>query len=95
MPDEPTRRRLVIGQQTGRGSHLTHLVLGLLGLLYVGTSVLQARPSFALLGQVAGRAILATTLYLVIFWALGERARLPDQSTGTSPVFTVGIAPHY
>jgi hypothetical protein len=53
------------------------LVLGLLGLILIGTTVAQARLSFALIGQMAGGLLLTAALYLILFWQLGERIAQP------------------
>jgi hypothetical protein len=53
------------------------LVLGLLGVAYVGTVAARLGPSAALIGELAGALLLTTVLYLVLFWALGERVAHP------------------
>ena len=73
MSYEAERRSFAIGQEVGGVGRWTRLVLGLLGLAYMGASVSQARLSSVLIGQLAGGALLAAILYVVIFWVLGER----------------------
>jgi len=73
MSCKTENRGFAVGREVGRCGRCTRFVLGLLGLVYIAAQVLQARLSGALIGQVAGGALLSTTLYVIIFWALGER----------------------
>jgi hypothetical protein len=70
-------RGFAVGQEIGRCGRCTRLVLGLLGLVYIGTSIVQSGPSAALIGQIAGGWLLIAVLYVVLFWTLGERVRHP------------------
>ena len=71
------KRGFAIGREVGRCGRCTRLVLGLLGLVYIGTSVAQIGPSATLIGQIAGGLLLTAALYIVLFWALGERVPHP------------------
>src|SRR5258708_7148347 len=71
------KRGFAVGREVGRCGRSTHLVLGLLGLILIGTTVAQARLSFALIGQMAGGLLLTAALYLTLFWQLGERVAQP------------------
>jgi hypothetical protein len=66
-----------VGREVGRCGRFTRLVLGLLGLILIGTTVAQARLSFALIGQMVGGLLLTAALYLILFWQLGERIAHP------------------
>jgi hypothetical protein len=66
-----------VGREVGRCGRFTRLVLGLLGLILIGTTVAQARLSFALIGQMVGSLLLTAALYLILFWQLGERIAHP------------------
>jgi uncharacterized protein DUF6410 len=71
------QRGFAVGQEVGSCGRYTRFVLGLLGLVYIGTSVVQMGPSATLLGQIAGGLLLTVVLYIVLFWALGERVPHP------------------
>ncbi len=71
------QRGFAVGQEVGSCGRYTRFVLGLLGLVYIGTSVAQMGPSATLLGQIAGGLLLTVVLYIVLFWALGERVPHP------------------
>jgi Family of unknown function (DUF6410) len=73
MSYEPENRSFAIGREIGGVGRWTRLALGLLGLIYVAMNVLQVRLSAALIGQLAGGALLSAVLYIVVFWAMGER----------------------
>ena len=66
-------RGIAVGREVGRCGRYTRVGLGLLGLVYIAAQVSQARLSGALIGQIAGGALLSTTLYIVLFWQLCER----------------------
>jgi len=70
-------RGFAVGQEVGSCGRCTRLVLGLLGLVYIGTSVAQMGPSAALIGHIAGGLLLTAVLYIVLFWVLGERVPHP------------------
>jgi len=53
------------------------LVLGLLGLILIGTTVAQSGLSASTIGQMAGGLLLTAALYLILFWQLGERIAQP------------------
>ena len=67
------KRGFAVGREVGRCGRSTRLALGLLGLILIGTTVAQARLSFALIGQMAGGLLLTAAPYLILFWQLGER----------------------
>ena len=73
MSFKTEHRGFAVGREVGRCGRCTRFVLGLLGLVYIAAQFLQARLSGALIGQIAGGALLSTTLYIVLFWALGEK----------------------
>jgi hypothetical protein len=73
MSFKTENRDFAVGREAGGCGRCTRLVLGLLGLVYIGAEVQQARLSSVLIGEVAGGALLAATLYVVIFWVLGKR----------------------
>ena len=77
MPSKTEKPGFAVGREVGRCGRYTRLVLGLLGLILVGTTVAQARLSFALIGQMAGGLLLTAALYLILFWQLGERIGHP------------------
>ncbi len=77
MSPKTEKRGFAVGQEVGTCGRYTRLVLGLLGLILVGTTVAQARLSFALIGQIAGGLLLTAALYLILFWQLGERIAHP------------------
>ncbi len=52
----------------------------------------QARLSVALVGQLAGGALLSATLYVIIFWALGERVLAHVHPWFRSVIFWVPLA---
>jgi uncharacterized protein DUF6410 len=70
-------RGFTVGQQVGWCGRCTRVVLGLLGLMYVGVEVAKSGLSAALIGQLAGGLLLTAALYFVLFWQLGERVRHP------------------
>jgi hypothetical protein len=70
-------RGFAVGQQVGWVGRGTRLVLGLLGLVYIGAEVMRSPHSMTLIGQFAGGLLLTALLYLVLFWQLGERIRHP------------------
>ena len=73
MSFKTENRRFAVGREIGGCGRCTRLVLGLLGLVYIGTSIVQNGPSAALIGQIAGGLLLAAVLYIVLFWTLGGR----------------------
>jgi len=73
MSFKTEHRGFAVGREVGRCGRCTRFVLGLLGLIYIAAQFSQARLSGALIGQIAGGALLSTTLYIVLFWALGEK----------------------
>ena len=77
MSSKTEKRGFALGREVGGCGRFTRLVLGLLGLILVGTTVAQARLSFALIGQMAGGLLLTAALYLILFWQLGERIAHP------------------
>ncbi len=77
MSSKTGKRGFAVGREVGRCGRSTRLVLGLLGLILIGTTVAQARLSFALIGQMAGGLLLTAALYLTLFWQLGERVAQP------------------
>jgi hypothetical protein len=77
MSSKTEKRGFAIGREVGRCGRYTRLVLGLLVLILIGTTVAQARLSFALVGQMAGGLLLTVALYLILFWQLGERIAQP------------------
>ena len=70
-------RRFVVGREVGRCGRCTRLVLGLLGLILIGTTVAQSGLSASTIGQMAGGLLLTAALYLILFWQLGERIAHP------------------
>jgi len=66
-----------VGREVGGCGRCTRFVLGLLGLVYIGTSVARLGPSATLIGQIAGSLLLTAVLYIVLFWQLGERVSHP------------------
>lgn len=77
MSLETEHRGFVVGQGVGGCGRYTRLVLGLLGLVYIGTKVAQMGPSATLIGQIAVSLLLTVALYLVLFWGLAERVTHP------------------
>ncbi len=77
MSFKTENRGFAVGREVGRCGRCTRFVLGLLGLVYIGTSVAQIGPSAALIGQIAGSLLLTAVLYIILFWALGERVPHP------------------
>jgi hypothetical protein len=75
MSHNNKRRAIVVGQEVGSCGRCTRFVLGLLGLLYIGTAVVHSGLSAALIGQIAGGFLLTLVLYVVVFWQLGDRVR--------------------
>src|SRR5260370_19308756 len=73
MSCKTENRGFAVGREVGRCGRCTRFVLGLLGLIYIAAQVSQARLSGALVGQIAGGALLSTILYIVLFWALREK----------------------
>ena len=71
------RRGFAVGQQIGGCGRCTRVVLGLLLLVYIGTSIAQGGLSAMLIGQLAGGLLLTAVLYVVLFWQLHERVRHP------------------
>jgi len=74
---ETEHRGFAVGQEVGSCGRCARLVSGLLGLVYIGTSVARMGPSAALTGHIAGGLLLTVVLYIVLFWALGERVPHP------------------
>jgi len=66
-------RGFAVGQEVGRCGRCARLVSGLLGLVFIGTSVAQIGLSAALIGHIAGGLFLTAVLYIVLFWQLCER----------------------
>ena len=66
-------RGFAVGREVGSCGRCTRLALGLLGLVYIGTSVAQMGPSATLFGQIGGSLLLTAVLYIVLFWVLGAR----------------------
>jgi hypothetical protein len=64
-------------------------VLGLLLLVYIGTSIAQNGPSAALIASITGGFIAIALLYTILFWLLGERVRHPWLRTG---IFWIPVA---
>jgi Family of unknown function (DUF6410) len=77
MSSKTGKRGFAVGREVGRWGRSTRLVLGLLGLILIGTTVAQARLSFALIGQMVGGLLLTAALYLTLFWRLGEGVAQP------------------
>ncbi len=77
MSLQTKHRGFTVGQQVGTCGRYTRLVLGLLGLVFIGTSVVQMGPSATLIERLAGGLLLTTALYLALFWLLGERVSQP------------------
>jgi len=77
MSFKTENRGFAVGREVGGCGRCTRLVLGLLGLVYIVTSIAQSGPSAALIGQIAGGLLLIALLYVVIFWTLGDRVRHP------------------
>ena len=77
MSSQTDHRGFALGQEVGWCGRCTRVVLGLLGLIYVGTEVLQSGLSAVLIGQLTGGLLLTVVLYLVLFWQLGDRVRHP------------------
>jgi hypothetical protein len=77
MSFEGENRGFAVGRDVGGCGRCTRLVLGLLGLILIGTAVAQVGPSAVLLGQLAGGLLLTAALYLILFWQLGERIAHP------------------
>ncbi len=70
-------RGFTIGRQVGVCGRWTRFVLGLLGLVYIGTQVVHLGLSAVLIERLAGSLLLTTALYIVLFWLLGERVSQP------------------
>ena len=77
MSFKTENRRFAVGREIGGYGRCSRLVLGLLGLIYIGTSIAQSGLSALLIGQLAGGLLLTAVLYLVLFWTLGDRVRHP------------------
>ena len=77
MASQTDRRGFAVGQEVGWCGRCTRFVLGLLGLMYIGTLIAQSGLSPVLIGQIAGGLLLTAILYVVLFWQLGERVRHP------------------
>lgn len=77
MASQTKSRGFTVGQQIGWCGRCTRVVLGLLGLMYIGAEVAKSGLSATLIGQLAGGLLLTAVLYLVLFWQLGERVRHP------------------
>ena len=77
MSLQTEKRGFAVGQEVGGCGRCTRLALGLLGLIFIGTSVAQIGPSAGLIARIAGGLLLTTFLYLVLFWQLGERVSHP------------------
>jgi hypothetical protein len=73
MSLQTEHRSFTIGREVGGCGRWTRLVLGLLGLVYIGTSVAHLGPSAALIERLAGGLLLTTILYLALFGLLSER----------------------
>jgi Family of unknown function (DUF6410) len=71
------KRGFAVGQQIGGCGRCTRVVLGLLLLVYIGTSIAKGGLSAVLIGQLAGGLLLTAILYVVLFWQLSERVRHP------------------
>ena len=70
-------RGFAVGREVGECGRWTRLVLGLLGLVYIGTSVAQMGPSATLIGHIASGFLLTAILYIVLFCTLGDRVSHP------------------
>jgi hypothetical protein len=81
MSLQTEHRGFTIGRKVGGCGSCTRVVLGLLGLGYVGMEVSQSGPSATLIGQLAGGLLLTAVLYIILFWLLGERVRHPWRRT--------------
>src|SRR5262249_29435252 len=77
MSFEGEHRGFAVGRQVGGCGRCTPVVLGLLLLGSLATSVAQMGPSATLVGKLAGGLLLATVLYVVLFWLLSERVPHP------------------
>ena len=77
MSFQTEHRGFAVGREVGTCGRCTRFVLGLLGLIYIGTWVAQTGPSVVLIGQIAGGLLLTTVLYVVLFWQLSERVPHP------------------
>ena len=77
MSSKTGYRGFVVGREIGGCGRCARLVLGLLGLVYIGTSIAQMEPSAALIGKITGGLLLTTVLYVVLFWQLSERVSHP------------------
>jgi hypothetical protein len=77
MASQTKPRGFAVGQEVGWCGRCTRVVLGLLGLMSIGTEVAQSGLSAALIGQLAGGLLLTAVLYLALFWQLGERVHHP------------------
>ena len=71
-----------VGRELGGCGRCTRVVLGLLGLVYIGTEVSQSGASAALIASLAGGFLSTAVLYFVLFWQIGERVRHPWLRTG-------------
>ena len=77
MSFKTEHRGFAIGREVGICGRWTRVVFGLLGLIYIGTSVAHIGPSVTLIVHIAGGFLLTTVLYVVLFWQLGERVSHP------------------
>jgi hypothetical protein len=76
------QRGFAVGWETGGCGRCARAVLGLLGLVYIGTEVSQSGPSALLFARLAGGFLATAVLYVVLFWLFGERVRHPWLRTG-------------
>ena len=77
MSLQTEHRGFTIGRQVGGCGRWARFVFGLLGLAYIGTSVVHLGLSAALIERLAGGLLLTTALYFALFWLLGERVSQP------------------
>jgi hypothetical protein len=77
MSLQTEHRSFTIGRQVGVCGRWTRFVLGLLGLVYIGTQVVHLGLSAVPIESLAGGFLATTVLYLVLFWLLGERVSHP------------------
>jgi len=99
MSLQTEQRGFTIGRQVGGCGRCTRFVLGLLGLIYIGTSVARLGPSVSLIERLAGGLLLTTALYLALFWLLSERIPHPWLRTvifwlpvGSSALLVCGLS---
>ncbi len=82
MSCKTEHRGFAVGREVGGCGRCTRAMLGLLGFVYIGTSVAQSGPPAALIARLAGGFLSTAVLYVVLFWQLGERVRHPWLRTG-------------